>query len=196
MAKTPTALPPKVLLLGDSIRMSYQPLVRERLADVAEVVGPDENCAFTLFTLARLEKWLATLGSPDVVHWNNGLHDAGYNPARSPLQIPIEIYRMALEFILDRLEETGARIIWATTTPVHPERPMRDDQWSWTNRDIEAYNAAALELMQARGIDVNDLYGLVMREVAANLAEDQLHLSEVGKDRCAQAVAAAVRERL
>jgi len=186
---------PKVLLLGDSIRMSYQPLVREKLVDVAEVVGPAENCAFTLFTLARLETWLATLGTPDVVHWNNGLHDAGHNPARSPLQIPIDIYRMTLEFILERLEETGARIVWATTTPVHPERPMRDDQWSWTNHEIEAYNATALELMQARGIAVNDLYAVVMRDVEENLAEDQLHLSDAGKERCAEAVAAAVRER-
>ena len=32
------------LLLGDSIRMSYQPIVAKKLAPVAEVVGPQDNC--------------------------------------------------------------------------------------------------------------------------------------------------------
>ena len=33
----------KVLLLGDSRRMGYEPFVRELLKDVAEVYGPKEN---------------------------------------------------------------------------------------------------------------------------------------------------------
>ncbi|VTR19087.1 Uncharacterised protein [Actinobacillus pleuropneumoniae] len=33
----------RVLLLGDSIREGYEPYVRERLADRAEVVAPGEN---------------------------------------------------------------------------------------------------------------------------------------------------------
>ena len=39
---------PKVMLLGDSIRLSYQPLVAERLAGKAEVVGPQINGQFAL----------------------------------------------------------------------------------------------------------------------------------------------------
>ena len=35
---------PKVLLLGDSIRMSYQPLVGQLLVGRASVVGPADNC--------------------------------------------------------------------------------------------------------------------------------------------------------
>ncbi len=45
---------PKVLLLGDSIRMSYQPLVAEILTGRAEVVGPADNCQFALYTLSSL----------------------------------------------------------------------------------------------------------------------------------------------
>ena len=33
----------QVLLLGDSIRMLYQPVVGEKLSDIAEVSGPEEN---------------------------------------------------------------------------------------------------------------------------------------------------------
>ena len=53
---------PRVLLLGDSIRMSYQPLVAEILAGKAEVVGPADNCQYSLFTLSSLVRWIGALG--------------------------------------------------------------------------------------------------------------------------------------
>jgi len=187
---------PRVLLLGDSIRMSYQPIVVKALQGVADVVGPAENCQYSLYTLFSLERWLDQLGTPDIVHWNNGIHDAGHNPNRSPLQIPIEMYRLILEFILQRLQETGAHIIWATSTPVHPKRPFVSEQWSWKNEEIEQYNSVALDLMKSRGIPVNDLHSIVKSDVDAYLSEDQLHLSEVGKNRCADAVVAAIRAYL
>ena len=69
----------KVMLLGDSIRMSYQGLVTETLsADGHQVWGPPENCQFSLYTLASLGGWLTQFPDPDVVHWNNGLHDIGH----------------------------------------------------------------------------------------------------------------------
>ena len=71
---------PRVMLLGDSIRMSYQPLVAELLAGRAEVFGPRVNGRFALFTLTSIPDWIAEFGRPDLVHWNNGIHDAGYNP--------------------------------------------------------------------------------------------------------------------
>ena len=187
---------PKVLLLGDSIRMSYQPIVAQALQGVADVVGPAENCQFSLHTLASLERWLKQLGNPDIVHWNNGIHDSGHNPARSPLQIPVEMYRLILEFILQRLQETGAQIIWATTTPVHPERPFVDTQWSWRNEEIDQYNSTALDLMKIRGIPVNDLHSIVSTDVDRYLSEDMLHLSEEGKQKCAEAAVAAIRTYL
>lgn len=184
---------PKILLLGDSIRMSYQPIVAKTLQEVADVVGPADNCQYSLYTLASLERWLKQLRNPDIVHWNNGIHDAGHNPVRSPRQIPIEIYRLTLEFILQRLQETSAQIIWATTTPVHSRRLFVDNQWSWKNEEIDQYNSVALDLMKSRGIPVNDLHSIVMSDVDRYLSEDMLHLSEAGKEKCAEAVVAAVR---
>lgn len=186
----------RVMLLGDSIRMSYQPLVAERLAGEAEVWGPDENCQFSLYTLSALPRWLGQFQEPDVVHWNNGIHDVGHNPNRAPVQIPLEVYRGNVEFILRQLLAARARVVWATMTPVHPERPFRGDQWSWRNEEIDAYNAAALEVMTAQGIAVNDLHGLVAAEVDGLLSDDQLHLSGEGMARCADAVTAAVRRHL
>lgn len=183
---------PKVLLLGDSIRMSYQPIVAELLADEAEVVGPAENCQFSLYTLSALQRWLGELGAPDVVHWNNGIHDAGHNPNRRPIQIPLDVYAGNIELILRGLQATNARVIWGTTTPVHPDRPLRDDEWSWRNEEIDRYNGAALAIMAKQGVPVNDLHGLVSADVGRYLAEDMLHLSEEGKRACAGAVAEAV----
>ena len=40
-----------VLLLGDSIRMGYEPHVRRKLEGRAEVFGPNENGRFALYTL-------------------------------------------------------------------------------------------------------------------------------------------------
>ena len=125
---------PNVLLLGDSIRMSYQPKVARLLAGKAEVVGPTDNCQYSLYTLSSLNRWIGTLGQPDLIHWNNGLHDCGHNPGRSPVQIPADMYRANLEFVYNQLTALTSSVIWATSTPVHPDRPFREAQWAVTKK--------------------------------------------------------------
>jgi isoamyl acetate esterase len=183
---------PKVLLIGDSIRMSYQQQVAKLLEGRAIVVGPADNCQFTLYTLASVGRWVSELGEPQIVHWNNGLHDVGHTPFRSPVQMPIDMYRANLGFILQELQGLTSRIIWATTTPVHPARPFLEDQWSWRNEEIDEYNRVASELMQQHGIPINDLHRLVWDNVDDYTSEDQLHLSEAGQAACARAVADAI----
>ena len=95
------------------------------------------------------------LGKPDIVHWNNGIHDSGHNPARSPIQIPIDVYRTNLESILDRLTALTLNVIWATITPVHPDRPFRDTEWAWRNEEIDQYNEVARTLIESRGVLIN-----------------------------------------
>ena len=46
---------PRVLLLGDSIRMTYQPHVARWLEGRAQVVGPAHNCPYGLFALPLLD---------------------------------------------------------------------------------------------------------------------------------------------
>ncbi len=183
---------PKVWLLGDSIRMSYQPLVAEAMADRAEVVGPAENGQFSLYTLASLHRWYEQFGRPDVVHWNNGIHDAGHNPARVPRQIPLEIYVMTLGLILEALRAWTPRVIWATSTPPHPRKLFLEDQWSWRAGEFDRYHQSAVELMRAEEVAINDLHSIVSADYTAALAADQLHLSESGTCRCAEAVVKAV----
>ena len=183
---------PKVLLLGDSIRMSYQPLVAEIVQGTAAVSGPADNCQYSLFTLSSLDRWIGALGQPDIVHWNNGLHDCGHNPGRSPVQIPVDMYRENLQLILPRLRVLTPNVLWATLTPIHPDRPFRDSQWSWRNEEIDRYNAAARELMEANEVPITELHELVWGDVGGFLSEDQLHLSQAGQMACASAVAQAI----
>ena len=105
--------------------MSYQPHAARLLARTGRVVGPAENGQYSRYTLDSLDRWIRELGRPDVVHWNNGLHDVGHNPDRTPIQFPLDEYAANLEAILDNLREWTPRVIWATTTPVHPDRPCR-----------------------------------------------------------------------
>jgi isoamyl acetate esterase len=188
---------PRVLLLGDSIRMSYQPHVKITMEPKGEatVTGPAENCRYSAYTLERLPHWLNELGTPDVVHWNNGLHDAGHDPARDPVQFPLSTYVEHLKQIIALLRATDARIIWATSTPVHPDRPFSGEGWSWRNEEIDTYNTAALGLMQAEDIPVNDLHSVVWERYGEYLDEDMLHLNKHGQRACAKAVVSAVRSQ-
>ena len=96
------------------------------------------------------------------------------------------------EFILARLTTLTPKVIWATTTPVHPDRPFRNTEWAWRNEEIDQYNNVARELMTSRGIPINDLHMLVWSNGSEFLSEDPLQLSEVGQEACARAVVESI----
>jgi hypothetical protein len=56
----------KILLLGDSIRQSYQSLVKEILSGKADVVWPEDNCRFAKYTLWYVNMWTDQFGKPDI----------------------------------------------------------------------------------------------------------------------------------
>ena len=190
---------PRVWLLGDSIRGQYQPLVAQQLAGSADVVGPAENGAFSLYTLMRLDYWLAELGAPAIVHWNNGLHDALSSPFRRPIQMPLDDYLGNLSLILTKLRGAGAKaVIWATTTPLHPAMLKSPyEYWSVvSNAEIDRYNEAARRQMEQAGVPINDLHAVVAKDYDRYMAEDQLHLSPAGQEVCAKAVTESIRQNL
>ena len=181
----------QVLLLGDSIRMFYQKNVAEKLGEEYNVFGPSENCRFAAYTHNTLRHWLPTFPKPDIIHWNNGLCDTGHFYGEEENGTPLPIYLHYLERIAKILLSTGAKVFFATTTPVHPNRkvPMGEQR----NSEIEMYNKAAVELMNRLGIEVNDLYPLVAADFDGCLCEDLIHPSEKGKDVLSDAVCAKIR---
>ncbi|PYI56680.1 SGNH/GDSL hydrolase family protein [Paenibacillus flagellatus] len=180
----------KVLLLGDSIRMGYEPLVRKRLEGEAEVVAPAENGRFAKHTLWGVNLWIKELGTPDIVHWNNGLWDLHHEPPMVEALTSLDEYVHTIARTLNELKRTGASVIFATTTPVPYDAPGR------SNAEIDLYNAAAVELMSRHGVEVNDLNAVVKQDLDGNICEDRLHLTELGNERCAERVVAAIRRYL
>ena len=110
--------------------------------------------------------------------------------------MPIDVYAANLGFIGRQLLDTGAATVFATNTPVHPDRPFRDDQWSWRNDEIDAYNDAARAVMKDLAIPVNELHAIDSSDIERFLSADQLHLSDEGKQACADAVCGAVRTQV
>ena len=111
----------KALLLGDSIRMGYDDMVRGLLAGRAEVLyDPEDNGRFAAYTLWQANQLLRAHGPVDVVHWNNGYWDMNIeSPMREPIH-PIPEYQHFLRRILGLCRSCGAQVIFATAPPLMP----------------------------------------------------------------------------
>lgn len=177
----------RVLLLGDSIRMFCQEKIKEELGEDYEVVAPSENCRFSLYTLCNLKSWLDTLGTPDVIHWNNGLWDTCVRFPEDGCLVPLGQYVENMKHIYRELQKTGAKIIFATTTPVHPEKQDNSTD------DIRRYNEAVLGIF-GPDITVNDLFSLVLPHIPDYLRSDMIHPSEAGIAAIARQSAELIRK--
>ncbi|WP_274365627.1 SGNH/GDSL hydrolase family protein [Paenibacillus thermotolerans] len=178
----------KVLLLGDSIRMGYEPLVRAGLQGIAEVVAPEENGRFAKHTLWGVNLWIRDLGKPDIVHWNNGLWDLHHEAPMVEALTSLDEYIETLRRIINELQRTGAKIIFATTTPIPSDGTGR------SNAEIDLYNKAAVELMNRHGIEVNDLNRVVKQDLNGYICEDKVHLTEQGNIKCAEQVIEKIKK--
>lgn len=182
---------PRVLLIGDSISIGYTQPVRELLRDVANVHRVPENGGPSSRGVQQLDEWLGS-GRWAVIHFNFGLHDIKLDAAGRPLN-PLPAYLANLREVVGRLRATGARIVFATTTPVPAELASGPRR---RNSDVVAYNQAARGLMAELGVPVNDLYG----DAAPRLGEIQLpanvHYKPDGYRVLARPVAEAIRAQL
>ena len=106
---------PRVLLIGDSISIGYTEPVRVELTNKANVHRIPENGAATIVGVKNIDNWLGS-SKWDVIHFNFGLHDLRLDDGKH--QVPLPDYETNLRTIVQRLQKTGARLIWATTTPV------------------------------------------------------------------------------
>lgn len=183
---------PRVLLIGDSISIGYTQPVRALLRGVANVHRVPENGGPTSRGLQQLDEWLGP-GRWDVIHFNFGLHDIKLDEAGRPLTSPAD-YERNLRELVRRLRATGARLVFATTTPV----PARLSGGSVRRRaaDVPPLNAIALRVMTELGVPVNDLYGLIAPRCAEFQKPENVHFTEEGSCALAEPVAAAIRTQL
>jgi len=177
----------KVMLIGDSIRMSYQEEVQRCLGDTYEVWGYEKNGRYAKYTLNELVEYVKVFGKPDIIHWNNGLWDTQIEYAEDGAFTPLDEYMSYIKRIVRELKKLTPHVIFATTTPVRPQITGQK------NEIIDAYNVCAVEYMKLNGIMINDLNALVSRDKDKYLCEDNMHLSNEGVRVCGKAVAECVR---
>jgi len=106
---------PNVLLIGDSISQGYDKMVKAGLIGKANVTRNPGNAEWSGTGIKKIDSYLGDT-KWDVIHFNWGLWDMyGWeydNEERSP-----EAYAKRLDELVTRMKKTGAKLIWATTTP-------------------------------------------------------------------------------
>jgi acyl-CoA thioesterase-1 len=204
---TPDLKLPNVLILGDSISIGYTLQVRDRLKGVANVYRPmmtkagrtlPGNCMDSATGLKKLKYWLGT-NSWQVIHFNFGLHDlkyldkdGKYVKASEGTQLASpEVYEKNLRELVARLKQTGAVLIWASTTPVPANTLGR------VEGDERIYNQLAEKVMREYNIQLDDLWGAVApRFKELGIKPGNVHFNDEGYQILASAVAEAVKSAL
>jgi acyl-CoA thioesterase-1 len=182
---SPTAVP-RVLIIGDSISIGYTPHVQKLMegkADVRRIEGnggPSSNGMFLIDAWLGKEKW-------DVIHFNFGLHDLK-RLDDGKHQVPLEAYERYLRLIVQRMKKTGARLIWASTTPV-PEGNVSPPR---VPADVPMYNAAAARVMKDHGVPINDLYSFALSRLNELQRPVNVHFTDAGSAVLAAEVARAL----
>lgn len=197
---------PNVLLLGDSISIGYTPFVREMLKFRANIFRPvledgkPENCEGTTKAVKEIDRWLEGK-TWQIIHFNFGLHDIKHvdpvsganssNPAH-PQQASLKQYRKNLEQIVEKLLATGAKLVFATTTP-YPDKvegPLRSPGMP------EKYNKAAVKIMNRNLIAINDLYAFMLPRMKELQLPENVHFTDAGYYALAGKVAERITELL
>ena len=197
-AQQPKPVLPKVVLIGDSIRMGYAPRVVQKLVGWAEVVSAEANGGDSANVLKFLDEWAIKAG-PTIVHFNCGLHDLKKSRAAGSYQVPIDSYEKNLREIVARLKKhTSATIVFASTTPIHDERhAQRKADFDRLEADVGRFNDVAFSVMKEVGVPVHDLHALVAYHGADKLlGPDGTHFTKTGNEILANAVADCIKRQL
>ena len=202
---TPPVIPPnpdnlpKVLLIGDSITGGYCQTVAKALEGEAVVAKSSDNGESTAVGVKKIDGWLGDT-KWDVIHFNWGVWDMyGWQYAsddRSPA-----MYAQRLETLVVRMQKTGAKLIWATTTPV-PPKPEATMLKRWKkevviSQELESqYREAALQVMKKHDVQVDDLYALMKPRQKEFQKDDNVHFSAAGSALMAKQVADCILKSL
>jgi hypothetical protein len=188
---------PRVLLIGDSISIGYTLPTRELLKGKANVHRIPTNGGPTTNGLTNIDKWLGS-SKWDVIHFNWGLHDLKYinekgdrvEPGKGKVQVPLDQYEANLRKLVQRMKQTGAKLVWCTTTPV----PKGSD--GRLEGDEEKYNAVAAKIMQAEQVATNDLCAFAKPQMDKIGLPANVHFSPEGSKVLATKVAEAIMQQL
>lgn len=182
---------PRVLLIGDSVSIGYTQPTRQLLAGKANVHRPPTNCSSTGNGLKYLNSWLGEK-KWDVIHFNFGLHDAKL-PPEGVRHAPPDVYAKNLRELVTQMKASGAKLIFATTTPVPNGGNLRP-----TRRfgSVDEYNAAAEKVMMASGVAINDLNAAIAPHLSTMQRANDVHFTSEGSALLAKHVAKSIEAQL
>ena len=165
--------------------------LKEILKGKANVSHNPGNAAHSKNGLTKLEGWLGKT-KWDVIHFNHGLHDLKYigKKENAHIQVPLDKYEKNMRAIVLRLKKTGAKLIFATTTPVPAGAGSRRTD------DVPKYNAVALKIMKKHEIIVNDLHAFVLPQLKTLQRPENVHFTPDGSKALAKEVAKYVLKAL
>jgi lysophospholipase L1-like esterase len=173
---------PRVLLIGDSVSRGYTLPARVALQRKANVHRAPENCGPTSNGIKKMDVWLGE-GKWDVIHFNFGIHDR---------KTSAKDYEDRLELIVKQLKATGAKLIWASTTPIPPDTK---DGPEATTAIIEK-NRIAADIMKKNMVHVNDLFDFITPQLSKVQNPMDVHFKGEGYDMLGKQVALKIEEIL
>ncbi|MCD6048658.1 MAG: hypothetical protein K0Q55_61 [Verrucomicrobia bacterium] len=172
---------PHVLLIGDSVSRGYTMATRAALKGKANVHRAPENCGPTANGLKKLDVWLGK-GNWDVIHFNFGIHDRATPPSD---------YEKRLDEIITRLNKTGAKLVWASTTPIPTDTSKKQ-----TAESVVERNEIAEKLAKKHGIAINDLFTFITPQLVTLQNPNDVHFNAKGYEALGQQVAKSIEENL
>jgi hypothetical protein len=156
---------PRVLIIGDSIYNTPSRMATDQLKGRVEVVWQYKVSTFHSGT--ALEKMDELLGEKkwDLIHFNFGFTDLMYKDPNTEsiramskeaggirVSSP-QVYEKNLRELVKRFQATGAKLIWASTTPIPTDYNGVLDAGS----EIE-YNQIAAKIMKENNVTINDMH--------------------------------------
>lgn len=172
---------PRVLLIGDSVSRAYTLGVRKALAGKANVHRAPANCGPTARGMKKIDVWLGN-GNWDIIHFNFGIHDRN---------TPVADYTQRLEKLVERMKKTGAKLIWASTTPIPDVAETKQ-----TAAVIVERNQAAAVIMKKNGILTDDLFTFITPHLKDTQIPGDVHFKTEGYQLLAKQVAEFIERAL
>jgi len=183
---------PKVLIIGDSISIGYTEPVKRLLQKEADVRRIPVNGQSSDYGLANIDAWLGQ-EKWDVIHFNWGIWDTHIIKG-AKIRNTTDEYRAHLRILVKRLKDTGASLIWASTTPIARDTSGGDLGLVKTNTPI--YNDVAKSVMEELRVPIDDLFGLALPQLKSNQSDDAVHFTDEGSEVLAKQVAESIRKAL
>ena len=132
--------------------------------------------------MKKLDIWLGG-GKWDVIHFNFGIHDRAAKPAD---------YEQRLETIVTHLKATGAKLIWASTTPIPPD--TKDGPAA--SEAIVEKNRIAARVMDKHGVATDDLFTFITPQLAKVQNPKDVHFNGEGYELLGKQVAECIKAAL